>query len=221
MSFKAAIFDLDGTILNTISDLAAAMNKMLREQGLPETSLEHNINSVGSGIKNYVQNCMPQDKREDAELVKKCEAAMRKNYTEAWNVHTKPYDGIIPLMEYLTEQGIILNVLSNKVDEATKTMVRYWFGGFKFSCVYGERDGKPRKPDPTVALEIAGEIGVSPSEILFIGDSRFDMLTATAAGMYPMAALWGYQSEETLKQHGAAHLAADPYEIIDFIKDNS
>lgn len=221
MNFKAAIFDLDGTVLDTISDLAAAMNKMLSSLGFPERELGFHKAAVGRGMKSYVKSCIPDNLKDDEALINKCTDIMKEYYAEMWNIHTKPYNGVCELLEYMVNSEMKINILSNKVHSAVLKIADYFFADFNFSCVYGERSEKPKKPDPTVALEIAEKLSFLPEEILFIGDSSFDMLTACNAKMFPMGAAWGYQSCEVLEKSGALFLANTPFDIIDFLKKNN
>ena len=202
---KAVIFDLDGTILNTLADLSGAMNSMLRQFGYPQQpDLECHKQAIGTGAGNYVKKCLPPEVWEDDEQIDRCLA----------NVKTAPYDGICDVLAFLKANNISINVLSNKPDAPTKALVKLWFSDFAPEHVYGERPEKPRKPDPTVPLEIADALGISPSEIAFVGDSGVDIATGLAAGMIPIGVLWGYRTREQLLESGATHLTETPAELI-------
>ena len=217
---KAVIFDLDGTILYTLSDLANAMNKMLSEFGYPEHS-DLNIHrlAIGTGARNYVKKCMPEAVREDEAQVDRCLEAYRRIYDAASSVETKPYDGIYDVMAFLSENNIAINVLSNKPDSPTKALVETWISDFSPKCVFGERAGIKRKPDPEAPLEIARTLGVEPSEIAFIGDSDVDIKTGVNAGMVPIGVLWGYRDKEVLEESGAAYFAKTPEALIEILKE--
>lgn len=204
---------MDGTLLDTLDDLTDAMNYMLESLGYPTRSREYNRGAVGKGILEYVKKCLPEDVRGDAELLTRAAKMMGDRYVDNWNAKTHPYAGMEELLGFLKTHGVRLAVLTNKVDEAARAMVDNWFAAYGFDPVYGEREGKPHKPDPTVALEIAAELGLAPEECAFIGDSRFDMQTAKNAGMYGVGAAWGYGDVEELVQHGARFVAHTASEI--------
>ncbi len=216
---KGVIFDLDGTILNTIDDLADSMNYMLTQFGYPEHSeLFYHMQAVGSGAKNYVKNCLPEAIRENDEQVEKCLNFYKKYYNEHSSIKTKPYDGIPAVMQFLADAGIQIAILSNKPDEPVKILAKQWFSAFNIPCVYGERAGVPRKPDPQGPLAVAEEMGLLPSEIAFIGDSDVDIKTGINAGMIAIGVLWGFRTKEQLKAAGAEYLAETPEKLIALIK---
>lgn len=215
--YRAVIFDLDGTILNTIEDLQTAMNHMLRDFGFPERELDYHKKSVGSGVRRYVQNCLPHCHRDDDALISRCVETMNRYYTGNWNKKTRPYDGILDCMKQMLSCGMKLNVLSNKIHPATNAMVQTFFSEIPFSFIWGEREGVPRKPNPTAALEMASRLSIPPDKFLFIGDSSFDMLTAKNAGMYAVGAAWGYQPREMLEETGADFIADSPKDLCRLI----
>ncbi|MBO5929704.1 MAG: HAD family hydrolase [Clostridia bacterium] len=219
-TFKAAIFDLDGTLLDSIGDLAAAMNDTLASYGFATFPLAHHKSAVGNGIRAYAEKCIPAERNTPEfldEFVKSVGARYDSHCTET----TVPFDGILPLLDFLKSQGVALNVLSNKLDGFAKEMIAHYFSVYGFHSVYGERPGFPKKPAPDVALTIAKECSVSPEEVLFIGDSIYDVMTGNNAGMCSVAAAWGYQSEQMLLEKNPTFLAHSPLEIIEYIKDRS
>ncbi len=216
---KAVIFDLDGTILYTLSDLANAMNKMLSEFGYPEhTDLNVHRLAIGIGARNYVKKCLPETVQIDDAQVDLCLDAYRRIYDAAASVETKPYDGIDEVMAYLSENDIAINVLSNKPDAPTKALTQQWFSKYSPKFVFGERAGVKRKPDPEAPLEITNALGLLPSEVAFVGDSDVDIKTGVNAGMIPIGVLWGYRDRELLEECGAKYLANTPQELIDIFK---
>lgn len=216
-TFKAAIFDLDGTLLDTIGDLAESMNTTLASYGFPVFPLPYHTSAVGNGIRAYAEKCIPKTKA-TPEFLDEFVRKVSNHYSENSMKNTVPFDGILPLLDFLKEQGVVLNVLSNKVDACAKSMINHYFKDYGFRCVYGERPGILKKPDPGVALAIAKECGVAPSEVIFIGDSIYDIMTGNNAGMCSVGALWGYQSYEMLEEKKPSFLANTPYDIIDYIK---
>ena len=218
---KAIIFDLDGTILDTLADLMGAMNGMLKHFGYPEhQDLQFHKLAIGTGVKNYVRKSLPQEVAKDEEKLNVCLAKMREIYAAHANDLTKPYEGILELLEALSREGIMINVLSNKPNNLTGELVRAWFSDFPFRYVYGEREGVPRKPDPKAPLEISSALELLPNEVAFVGDSGVDMQTGKKAGMLPIGVLWGFRSAEELTENGAAYLAEKPMDILNLIKQN-
>jgi len=218
---KAIIFDLDGTILDTLADLMGAMNGMLKHFGYPEhQDLQFHKLAIGTGVKNYVRKSLPQEVAKDEEKLNVCLAKMREIYAAHANDLTKPYEGILELLEALSREGIMINVLSNKPNNLTGELVRAWFSDFPFRYVYGEREGVPRKPDPKAPLEISSALELLPNEVAFVGDSGVDMQTGKKAGMLPIGVLWGFRSAEELTENGAAYLAEKPMDILNIIKQN-
>ncbi len=215
---KGVIFELDGTILNTLDDLATAMNQMLREFGYPEREdLFFHQQALGFGARNYVKSCMPDEAAQDESKVDACLERYRVIYGAASSVQTKPYEGICELMTALKAKGISINVLSNKPNAPTQALVQKWFADYEPRCVYGERPGIPRKPDAAVPLAIAEELGLSPKEMVFVGDSEVDIQTGLAAGMLSVGVLWGYRTREQLLANGAEHLLETPQELLSLI----
>lgn len=214
MKIRAVLFDLDGTLLDTLDDLADSMNSVLDGFGFPTHHREAYKVFVGDGMQSLVLRAIPQAHRGDDALAAHCLASMREEYGKHWNVKTRPYEGIPELLEALTHQGIKMAVLSNKPDDFTKEMTAELLAGYPFSAVLGERPGVPRKPDPTAAMEIADQLEVQTGEFLYLGDTATDMKTAVSAGMLPVGALWGFRSAEELQANGAKHLIKGPHELL-------
>lgn len=212
--YKAVIFDLDGTLTNTLADIAAAMNRALRLHGLPEWQQDAYRYLVGNGAKVLSERCV-RDRQELAPAVRQTYQA----YYETHNlVQTKPYDGVPEMLAALAARGLRLAVLSNKPDADTKAVVRHFFPDVPFAAVRGQVEGVPVKPDPAGALAVAAELGVQPAECLYLGDTDVDMRTAAAAGMYPIGALWGFRTAEELQSSGARHIARTPAHVMDCVQ---
>ncbi len=217
MNYKAVIFDLDGTLLDSISDLANAMNETLSEYGFKTFELPYHTSAVGNGLRAYAEKCIPEEKN-TPEFLDEFVMAVGARYDKSCTVTTKPFAEILELLDFLREQNISLNVLSNKLDGFAKEMIKYYFDDYGFDCVLGERPNVPKKPDPCAALEIANELGVKPCEVIFIGDSIYDVLTGKNAGMLSIGAAWGYQSEEMLLEKEPDVLVHKPSDIINYLK---
>lgn len=219
MKYSAIIFDLDGTLLNTIDDLASSMNFVLNLHGFPEHPVDKYRYFVGNGMENLVRRVLPAGCT-DEEIVKTCLDEFLQKYQESWHRCTKPYPEIIKLLDSLEAMGFNMSVLSNKADPFTQVMIDYFFGLSRFQFVFGARTNVPKKPDPTAALEIARGLDLQPSECLYLGDSGVDMQTANAAGMYALGATWGFREEEELMANGAKKLINAPMEIVELIKSS-
>ncbi len=220
MLFKAALFDLDGTLLDTIEDLSDAMNSVLVSRGFPAHDLSAYRKFVGDGVVNLVKRSVPESKRNDAVLVSECAERMREIYAGNWNVKTRPYRGIPELLSRLSALDVKMAVLSNKPDDFVADMLAFFFKETRFDAAFGKRPASPLKPDPAAALEISGLLGIPPDVFLYLGDTDTDMLTARAAGMYPVGALWGFRSEQELRESGARRLVRDPLELVPFFLES-
>lgn len=216
MKIKAALFDLDGTLLNTLDDLSDSMNAVLIKRGYPVHDVEEYKFFVGNGIFNLVVRSLPSG-IDDRELIEQCYAQMKEEYNRRIIDKTKPYEGVREMLGGLIIRGIKISVLSNKRDENTKYIVSKLLPEYKFDAVFGERSGVPIKPDPAAALEISGILGTSPKEMLYLGDSGVDMKTANAAGMLPVGALWGFRGKDELLENGAKKIASSPLEVLKIV----
>ena len=211
--FGAALFDLDGTLLDTLEDLARSTNAALRALGFPEHPVPAYARFVGDGIKELARRALPAGSR-DAAVVERCVAAIRAVYGVRWAEHTRPYPGIPELLDALTARRLPLAVLSNKPDDLTTLAVSRLLATWRFAAVHGARPHVPLKPHPAGALHIARELDLAPERIVYLGDTRVDMETARAAGMHPVGVLWGFRDAEELRDGGAAELLAHPGELL-------
>ena len=217
--FKAVIFDLDGTILDTLEDIQTAVNYVLNENGFPVHELDFVRRAVGNGIRKLIGRSLPPGRREDEALISRCTTQMKEYYLTHWSEKTQPYPGMHELLCFLKEARISTAVLTNKPDEIAKRMVPYWYGDIPFACVLGDRDGVPRKPDPTVALAIARQLDAEPERVLLVGDSSPDIMTAKNAGMVSAGVLWGFRSERELREAGADFIVHTPQDLIRLIQE--
>lgn len=215
MSKKLLIFDLDGTLLNTIGDLAACCNYMLSMRGLEQHSYSDYCGFVGNGVKRLVERALPEHLR-TPEYVD----AARKDFVEYYYEHiddyTMPYMGIVELVAALAAKGVKLAVASNKFHSGTVKLVEKFFEGVEFASVYGNRDGFPLKPDPAVLQQIMEQCNVAPEDTYMIGDSGVDMQTALAAGVHAVGVSWGFRSREELAECGAEFIADTTVELMDY-----
>jgi phosphoglycolate phosphatase len=217
MTYPAVLFDLDGTLLNTLDDLADASNRALARHGLPTHSTESFRYFVGDGVRNLVLRTLPEDRRDDQTLAKVLQD-YRADYARNWNVKTRPYPGIPELLDALQAMRVKMAVLSNKPDADTRRCVSTLLPNWRFDHVLGAREGVPLKPDPAAALEVTRVLEVPPPSFLFLGDTRMDVETALAAGMYPVGALWGFREREELVEAGAKALAAHPMDVARLVE---
>ena len=216
MKYKAVLFDLDGTLLDTLADLADSMNAALAESGFGPHPVEAYKTFVGDGIEMLARRVLPHDRCDD-ETIARCLVAMRGQYAKRWAHKTRPYDGIAQMLDRLASSGVRMAILSNKPDDMAKLTVSELLGRWRFEVVQGLCDGVPRKPDPAGALQIARHMAVGPGEFLYLGDTDTDMITANAAGMYAVGALWGFRSAKELNECGAKKLIARPVELLELL----
>jgi len=213
--YRAVIFDLDGTLLDTIDDIADAMNRVLESRDLGSYTIEAYKALVGDGVEELVRRAFSSRPLADEEIAG-IVRDYRREYGLCWRVHSRPYPGVPKLLGELARRGIKTAVLSNKSHPFTKSMTDELLAAHRFDVVRGAMPGVSLKPDPQPALMVASEMGLPPAAVVFLGDTNVDMLTAVAAGMLPVGALWGFRSSEELKAGGAAALVTSPLEILPY-----
>lgn len=213
---KAVIFDLDGTLADTIDDIAEGINRMRAELSLPPVARTHVLNSINNGAFMLVKRCLPEYAPIDDDKAHKCLEIFEKHYRDCYNDSTYLFDGIAESVETLKERGIRLAVLSNKIDSFVKDIVVKLFPSGTFDEVIGQGPF-PTKPDPTSALHICKSLGVLQSETAMVGDSNIDMTTAQNAKLFPIGVTWGYRSAEILKESGAEMLIENPAELVNIL----
>ncbi len=214
LKYDGVICDLDGTLVDTLEDLADALNRVLRGERAPGHTLATYKLLVGKGIRDLVAQALPPEKR-SAETIARCYAAMLADYGEHCLVKTRRYDGVAESVRGLRAAGVKLAVLSNKSDELTRRIVESLFHRGDFDVVMGARPEMPLKPDPTAALAISERWGIAPGRMAFLGDSGIDMLTATAAGMIAVGAAWGFRTKGELVENGAGAVLDHPLELLE------
>lgn len=218
MSFSGIVFDVDGTLLDTIEDLANSMNSVLHRHGLPEYATDSYKRFVGNGMRHLAVCALPEEER-NPEKVDFYLAELENEYGKRWNESTRTYPGIYGLLDSLEKMEFKMFVLSNKPHQFTEKVIDHYFGLKRFEIVYGAREGVPKKPDPHSALDISRTSGIAVSDLLYLGDSEVDMKTAHAAGMYAVGAAWGFRNEEDLWSSGAQAVIKSPMELIAMINN--
>jgi len=213
MAYKAVLFDLDGTLVDTLRDITDSTNDVLAAAGFPQHEMEAYRYFVGAGRRVLASRVLPEDHRDD-ETVDRISSEIERVYSRRWTEHTAPYPGIPELLDALTDRGVRLAILSNKPQRPAEVMVSRLLPRWHFDAVEGERPGIPLKPDPSGALEIARRMKLKPVEFLYLGDSATDMQTAVAANMYPVGALWGFRTAEELLAGGAEVLIENPVDLL-------
>src|SRR5512136_801996 len=216
MTYRAVVFDFDGTLLDTLRDLAESVNSVLSRSGFPEHSLVAYRHFVGEGIEELARRVLPEGHRDEATMTKTL-TDVRQEYRQRWPNHTRPYEGIPELLDALTARRVKMAIVTNKPDDSTRTMAARLLPRWKFDVIVGATTEMPRKPDPKGALEAARRLRLSPEAILYVGDSDIDMKTANAAGMYAVGVLWGFRSADELIKNGAKVLIRKPLELLELL----
>ena len=215
MSYKAVIFDLDGTLLDTLEDLALSVNAVLREKGYKEHPVDAYRYFVGDGIDALVQRAFPEEITDEKHRLEKLVKAVKEEYSRRWADNTRPYPGVPDLLNFLETKSVPRAIFSNKPHEFALLTVDKLLPEWSFFEICGIRPGIPRKPDPYGALLISQKMQVHPGDIVYLGDTGTDMQTAKAGGFFAIGALWGFRPAEELSREGAQMLASSPSDIYD------
>ncbi|OXB08920.1 HAD family hydrolase [Flavobacterium plurextorum] len=215
MKFKGIIFDLDGTLVDSLHDISDAMNTVLENLNYPTHTYDTYQYFIGSGLRNLVSKALPSSNNKE-EQIEICFEMMIQEYRKICTSKTKPYEGILELLDNLTSQNIKLAVFSNKADELTKKIASEIFPNH-FDTAVGLSTEELKKPNPFEAIEISKKWNLKPEEILFVGDSDIDMKTAVNANMFPVGVSWGYRTEEELKSSGAKLVINNASELIEIL----
>jgi phosphoglycolate phosphatase len=211
LNYKAAIFDLDGTLLDTLDDLADAMNDALTSQGFPTHPTDDYKLMIGNGVTNLVKRALPPDR---PEMLEHTLYLMRKNYTQNAINKTKPYDGIVETLRNLHQNGLKLAVLTNKDQNFSVNLVEHYFGKELFELIWGAIVGRPIKPDPAALYELLAGLNVPQKQAVFIGDSGVDMDVAKAANVDSVGVTWGFREKNELIAHHAGRIIDRPQELL-------
>ncbi len=216
-NFKAILFDIDGTLLDTLEDLADSTNRALARMGFSPHELKEYRYFVGDGMENLARRALPDQAKSDPATISACLELLLSFYAAGGTAKTRPYPGIPELLDALSARGLKMTVLSNKLQKFAVKVVEEFFPGRRFELVFGERSGVPRKPDPASALEIAQKLAIQPADFLYLGDTATDMLTAKGAGMFPVGVLWGFRDAAELIASGAQKLLSTPLELLELL----
>ncbi|MBN1488187.1 MAG: HAD family hydrolase [Anaerolineae bacterium] len=216
MPYQAVMFDLDGTLLDTLEDIAAAANRTLDSQGFPTHPVAAYRYFLGGGARPLMERALPEGHRDTATL-EHCLALYLADVTQNWKTRTRLYAGIPEMLSALVQRNLKLSILTNKLHTLALECVAEFLSDWPFEIVLGQRDDMPRKPDPTGALEIITRLNIPPADFLYLGDTPVDMKTATAAGVFPVGVLWGFREAPELRETGAQALIAHPLDVLDLL----
>jgi len=211
----AVLFDLDGTLADTLDDITSALNATFAGVALAPRTREETVAWVGWGVRYLVEHAVPPDRAGEVDAIV---ARFREIYARDLIRTTAPYPGVPALLDGLVDRGVPIAVLSNKPHEMTLRIVREVFGRWSFAGAFGARTGVPIKPDPTAALELAAALGEAPADCVFVGDTAVDVETAARAGMVPVAVSWGFRSADELAAAGAAYVAPSADALADWLR---
>ena len=213
---KLVIFDLDGTLINSVADLGQATNHALQLHGFPMHDLSKYNYFVGNGVTKLIERALPEQFRDEATIEK-----VKSDFLDYYMRHktdlTRPYDGIPRLLHALKEKGVKIAVASNKFIAGTQALVKGFFPDIDFCAVLGQREGVPIKPDPYIANEAMQLAGVGRGDCLYVGDTATDMQTASNAGLESVGVSWGFRPVSELKDAGAAHIIDKPAELLSLV----
>ena len=218
IKFKAILFDLDGTLLDTLADISDSMNAALEKFGFPVHSYEDYRYFIGDSTNTLAVRAIPKE-HQDSETIKKCLEEMDAQYHKRWQDNTKIYPGIEDMLAEIEKLKLPKAVLSNKPDKFAQITINHFFEKFSFDVVRGVSPNLARKPDPTGALQVANELNIEPKDFLYLGDTNTDMITAIEAGMYPVGATWGFRDAAELLEYGAEALAEKPEDVIKILAE--
>lgn len=216
--YKACIFDLDGTLTDTLESLTYSVNETLREMDFPAITADQCRSFVGNGARYLIERSLEAVGDTQLSHIERAMEIYGRIFQEHCTYHVTPYEGIQKMLQTLKSEGIRLAVLSNKPHRQTTDVVNTFFEEGTFTCIQGQMEGVPRKPNPQAALLIAEKLHCSREECVYIGDSDVDMQTGNAAGMTVVGVTWGFRSREVLREHGADYLIDRPEELVNLVK---
>lgn len=218
--FDFVLFDLDGTLLNTLEDLADSVNSALANNGYPVIPTERYRMLVGKGVHNLITQALPPAQRQE-EIIRKVHAEFSEIYAVNFQVKTSVYPGVLQALERISGSGIRMAVLSNKPDRFMSSIWDTYFGGIDFQGFRGKLDGVAGKPAPEGVIKLAADIGADLSNAIYVGDSSVDMETAVNSGMFACGVSWGFRTRQELEEYGAELIVDTPQELADFVVGNA
>lgn len=220
MPQKLIIFDLDGTLIDTIDDLCEAVNHAMKLRGFPTYSRDAMMTMVGHGIRNLVINALPAEHKDDSNMVETTLADFTAYYKAHIDVHTRPYPGMQKLIERLHHEGVSMAVASNKFQEGTEHLIKEFFPEIPFVAILGNRPGFPLKPDPEIVGEVLRKSGVKRENAVMVGDSPTDMKTAENGGITGVAVNWGYRDmKDFADKTSASHQPLEGFTVVDTVEE--
>ncbi len=214
---KLVIFDLDGTLLNTIDDLAHAANYALKQCGFPVHDVSTYPFFVGNGVGRLLERVLPPEHR-DADTVGRLRGIFQHYYERHLHDHTVPYPGVVDMLSELSGMKLKFAVASNKYQEATSALISHFFPRLPFEAVHGMRPGIPAKPDPSVVFNVLTDVPTSKADVIYVGDSGVDMETARRACVDSVGVTWGFRPVSELQQFYAQHIISHPMELVDLVR---
>ena len=217
---KLIIFDLDGTLIDSLTDLALSTNHALALNNLPEHPVEQYKQFVGNGLDKLIERALPPNRR-DAETHKQVKSDFLNHYTVHLNDHTQPYPGITEMLAELKTRSVQVAIATNKPQEAARSIVKEKMASTPFVAILGQVPERPVKPNPEIVFEIMRIANAQPTETLFVGDSGVDMQTACNSGVTSVGCKWGFRSKQELVDNGATYIIAHPAEILDYLNPSS
>ncbi len=217
MAFKAVLFDMDGTLIDTLEDIGNSANRVLSAKNLPIYSMDEYRYFVGKGAAWLIKCVLPEEMRKEDTIQEFLEAFVA-DYGKNLKVKSRLYPGIAEMLNALRKQGLKMTILSNKPHDMTMQFADDMLSEWNFEVVFGQRENIPKKPDPVGAMEIANRLNVLPEDFLYVGDTGIDMETATRAGMYAVGVLWGFRQKEELLKTGARTLLETPMDILELLE---
>ena len=218
-NYKAAIFDLDGTLLDTLADIGNTANDVLTDRGHPTHDLDAYRHFIGDGVATLFTRILPEGVP-TPELIADCVSEFGVTYGRRWNENSQLYPGIEELLKELVRREIPIAILSNKPHDFVGVCVAEFLPAWPFDPILGQREGIPRKPDPAGVLEVCEALGVSPGECIYVGDSSVDMLTAKNSGALAVGVAWGFRPVEELVEYGAAHILDTPSHLLELFGES-
>ena len=216
---KLVLFDLDGTLINSIDDLADSTNYALQQCGLPLHTVDEYKYFVGNSVDPLIRRALPEEEKENQELFDRVKKIYLSYYAAHSKDKTRPYPGISDLLSRCNKAGVLVAVVSNKPDDITADVVRYYFPQIHFAATMGPKEGIPKKPDPAGVFKIEEYLGLAPEDFLYVGDTSVDMRTGKNAGLFTVGVLWGFRTGDELCGAGASYLVRSPEDIRVLVLD--